>query len=205
VTADTYRFVDRWRVQGTLEEVTEIMTDAERLPCWWPAIYLSTRVLEPGDNHGVGKVVWFHSQGGRLLYTLRWTGRTVEARHPYGFRLEATGDFIGTADWTFEQDGPFVNMTLVWTIRVGNPLLRYASYVVKPILANNHRWAMRVGERSLRLELARRHARSTEELAWIPPPRPPVTAGRVLRLASVVLAAAIVPSWLFSRTRASSR
>lgn len=202
---DAYRFVDRWRVEGTVGEVTDIMMNEEDLPRWWPSTLLSTRVLEPGDEQGLGKVVRFHSQGGRLLYTFRWIGRIVETRHPNGFRLEAAGDFIGTADWTFEQDGPFANMMLDWTIRVGNPLVRAASYFVKPILENNHRWAMRVGERSLRLELARRHARSERELASIPPPPPPITARRVLGVASMALAAVIIPSWLVRRYRTDRR
>ena len=185
-----YRFIHHWRVESTVEEVTEIMTDAEDLPRWWPAIYISAKILEPGDEQRLGQVVEFHTQGGRLLYTLHWTGRTVETRHPYGYRVETTGDFIGAADLTFEQEGPFVNITLEWTIRVDKPVLRYGSYLVKPVLANNHRWAMRVGQQSLRLELARRHAGSEEERATIPPPPAPFTLRRALPIASAGLAVA---------------
>lgn len=187
-----YRFVDRWRVRSTLEEITDIMLDLESLPRWWPSFFLDTKVLEPGEPDGTGRVVEFHVQGGRLLYRLRWTGRTIEVRHPHGFRLEITGHFIGTADWTFEQDGQFVDMTLEWTVRAVNPFLSYASYVLRPLLANNHTWTMRVGERSLELELARRRSRSAEELASIPPPPRPVTARRVLPVAAAVIAASVI-------------
>jgi len=44
---------------------------------------------------------------------------------------------------------------------------------MKPIFSANHHWAMAKGEESLKLELARRHATSAEELARIPaPPQP---------------------------------
>jgi hypothetical protein len=37
-------------------------------------------------------------------------------------------------------------------------LLRYLSFVFKPLFAANHRWAMAQGERSLRAEMARRRS-----------------------------------------------
>lgn len=183
-----YHFVHRWRVESTLEEISEIMTDPQDLPRWWPAVYLETKVINEGDAEGLGRVVAFHTRG-RLPYTLRWTGTTVETRHPHGYRLEAAGNFIGAADLTFEQDGPVVEITFDWTIEVGKKLLRYGSYVVRPLLANNHQWAMRMGERSLQLELARRRARTDEERASIPPPPPPVTLRRAVPAVSVCVAA----------------
>ena len=67
----------------------------------------------------------------------------------------AWGDFDGTGRWTFEQDGAFVNITYDWNIRAEKPLLRYLSFLMKPIFAANHRWAMAQGEACLRQELAR--------------------------------------------------
>jgi hypothetical protein len=44
---------------------------------------------------------------------------------------------------------------------------------MKPIFSANHRWCMRKGEESLKIEIACRHAASADELARIPaPPRP---------------------------------
>ncbi len=58
--------------------------------------------------------------------------------------------------WTFEQDGGAVNITYDWRIRAEKPLLRYLSFLLKPIFSANHRWAMARGEESLRAELGRR-------------------------------------------------
>jgi hypothetical protein len=44
---------------------------------------------------------------------------------------------------------------------------------MKPIFSANHHWAMAMGERSLLLELARRHARSGVERAMLPAPPGP--------------------------------
>ena len=45
-------------------------------------------------------------------------------------------------------------MTYDWKIRADKPLLRYLSFLLKPIFSANHRWAMAQGEKALRAELA---------------------------------------------------
>ena len=83
------------------------------------------------------------------------------------------GDFNGRGIWTLEQDGGFVNVTYDWKLRADKPLLSALSFLFKPIFSANHRWAMEKGEESLKLELARRHARTPEEAARIPAPPAP--------------------------------
>lgn len=157
-----YHFISRWRVKSTVAEVAGIIGNAPDLVRWWPSVYLEVRELEPGDERGVGKVVSLYTRGW-LPYTLRWQFRVIESRYPDGFSLVAWGDFVGRGDWTFEQDGPWVNITYDWRIRAEKPLLRYLSFLLKPVFAANHRWAMRQGEKSLQLELARRFAAGPEE------------------------------------------
>jgi hypothetical protein len=41
-------------------------------------------------------------------------------------------------------------------VRADKPILRYGSFILKPIFAANHRWAMARGEESLARELLRR-------------------------------------------------
>jgi hypothetical protein len=167
-----YHFITRWRVEGTVEDVSIVLDNVADLPRWWPSVYLDVEVLEPGDERGIGKLVSLYTKGW-LPYTLRWRFRVTEMRYPYGSTLEALGDFVGRGIWTFEQDGPFVNITYDWKIRAAKPLLSALSFLLKPIFAANHRWAMARGEESLKLELARRHAATPQEAARIPPPPPP--------------------------------
>ena len=63
-----------------------------------------------------------------------------------------------------------VDLTFDWKIRGDKLLLRYLSFLLKPIFAANHRWAMAKGEESLKLELARRRAPTPKDAARIPPP-----------------------------------
>jgi hypothetical protein len=155
MSANVYHFVSHWRVEGTVDEVSDVLGDAADLPRWWPAVYLAVKVLEPGGTGGIGKVVELHTKG-RLPYTLHWFFRVTESRSPYGFSLEAWGDFDGTGAWTFRQNGRLVDIVYDWRIRAEKPLLRYWSFLLKPVFSANHRWAMARGEESLRTELERR-------------------------------------------------
>ena len=150
-----YHFVTNWRVEGTVEQVSDILGDPLDLPRWWPSVYLAVREMEPGGVNGVGRVVELHTKGW-LPYTLRWSFRVTESRRPLGFSLAAWGDFDGAGVWNFEQDGRFVKITYDWKIRADKPLLRYLSFLLKPVFSANHRWAMARGEESLRSELGRR-------------------------------------------------
>ncbi len=87
--------------------------------------------------------------------------------------LEARGDFVGTGVWTFAGGDEGTDIEFDWRLRAEKPLLRRLSFLLKPVFAANHRWAMARGEQSLRLELRRRRAINPEERARIPlPPGP---------------------------------
>jgi hypothetical protein len=66
-----------------------------------------------------------------------------------------------------------VDVVAELTLRAEKPLIKYLSFVLKPLFAWNHYWAMNRGEASLRLEVARRRARTEEERRLIPPPPGP--------------------------------
>lgn len=172
-TANTYHFITQWRVQATLDDVNQILSNATELGRWWPSVYLEVKELAPGDAKGIGRVIDLYTKGW-LPYTLRWQFKVTESRYPRGFTLVATGDFVGRGIWTFEPDGEYVRIAYDWKIEAEKPLLKYLSLVMKPIFSANHHWAMRMGERSLILELARRYATTDIERAAVPPP-PPTT------------------------------
>jgi hypothetical protein len=184
MSSNEYHFITHWRVKSTIKEVADILDNAADLVRWWPAVYLDVQVLQPGNEQGLGKVVSLYTKGW-LPYTLRWQFRVTQVRTD-GFTLEAWGDFDGRGIWTFEQDGPWVNVTYDWNILAEKPLLRYFSFIMKPIFSANHRWAMAKGEESLNLELARRHAITQEERALVPaPPQPTTTSSVPLLLGAV--------------------
>ena len=183
-----YRFVTHWRVEAPREEVFAVLTDSESLTRWWPSVYRSVQPIGPPPGRdGVGKRLLLDTQGW-LPYRLRWELRVVEHHHPSRLALEASGDFVGSGVWTLAQDGDATELQYEWAIRAHKPLLSYLSFLLKPVFALNHRWAMARGLESLELELERRRGKPAAA------PRGPVSAlwsGSVLMSVLVALALAL--------------
>ncbi|MFL5755534.1 MAG: SRPBCC family protein [Chloroflexota bacterium] len=178
MASNDYHFITTWSIRATPDEIIDVLGDAPDLPRWWPSVYLNVTQLEPGDERGVGKVVDLYTKG-FLPYTLRWRFRVTESDPPTGFRIEAEGDFVGRGIWTLRADrapdapgGPHTTVIYDWLIVAEKGLLRRLSPIMKPLFGANHRWAMGNGEKSLRIELARRHAASDPTIADAIP-RPP--------------------------------
>jgi len=158
--AHEYHFVSTWEVEGTVEEVADVLGDPMALPRWWPSVYLAIEELRPPNAEGIGRRVKLLTKGW-LPYTLRWEFEVVESRYPYGFAIVANGDFDGRGEWNIEPRGPLVHITFDWRILAEKPLLKRLSFLLKPIFKANHRWAMARGEESLVRELIRRRTESS--------------------------------------------
>ena len=186
-----YHFVTHWRAQGAPEEVYDLLDDPADLPRWWPAVYLDVKQIGAGDAQGLGKAFELHTRGW-LPYTLRWQLRTVEKKRPHRLVIEAQGDLVGRGVWTLRREGSGLDVAFDWQVEADKPLLRKLSWLLRPIFAANHRWAMSKGEDSLRLELARRHAPTAAEAAKVPPPPGPsqvsgMTVAAMLGGAAVII------------------
>lgn len=150
MSSNKYRFVTLWSVEGEVAIVADLINKPELLTLWWPSVYLGMekkRENERDSYHLLTK--------GWLPYTLRWHFQQTKADLPHRLELEAGGDLQGYGIWTFSQDGPQVRVRYEWEVDANKPILRYLSFLFKPLFSFNHVWAMRKGEESLRLELAR--------------------------------------------------
>jgi hypothetical protein len=202
VASNEYHFTTNWRLDATLEEIAAVLSDPTDLPRWWPAVYLEVRELERGDERGVGKVVDLYTKGW-LPYTLRWQFRVSAIEPGRSVTLEAWGDFVGRGVWSFAQEGQAALVTYDWRVRADKPLLRRFSALLKPLFSANHEWAMRQGERSLRLELARRRAGTAEERAAIPPPPAGTGTSRTPLLVTLLALAVLYAVLRALRSRAA--
>ena len=152
-----FTLTTHWLVAASIEEVAAILSEPERLPEWWPAVYLAVDLLDPGDARGLGRTVAFLTRGW-LPYTLRWQARVIEDRRPHGWTIAATGDLAGRGTWTLAQSGDLAAIEYDWRIDVEKPLLKPLTPILKPVYAANHRWAMARGLEGLERELVRRRA-----------------------------------------------
>ena len=166
IASNDYHFVTKWRFRATCEEVFEILGNPVALCRWWPEVYLKVEEIQTGDEDGIGRVIALHTKGW-LPYTLKWQFRVSHISRPNGFSLVASGDFIGTGEWTFTQDGDEVEVIYDWRIRADKPLIRNLSFLLKPVFSMNHEWAMAKGEIGLRKEIARlREMKQHAEEIW---------------------------------------
>jgi hypothetical protein len=101
-----------------------------------------------------------------------WYPEELEQTSAKELQLRAS---IDTVDRT--KDGRYGE---TWRVRASKPLLRRLTWLLRPVFAANHRWAMARGEESLRLELRRRRATSEAERRRVPLP-PPATFGWLTR------------------------
>jgi hypothetical protein len=168
--APVYRYVNRWRVLGPIDEVAAVLRDGTSYPRWWPAVYLA---VEPLGDEGGGERRRIRSQG-FLPYAIEFVTRVVDERLPHGFSIEAEGEMQGRGDWQLAADGEWVDIVYRWQVTGNKMLWRTTSWALRPLFEANHDWAMQRGEESLRLELARRRATSDAERDAVPAPPQPV-------------------------------
>ena len=139
MSTNDYHFITHWLVEGTIEEVSDILADAEALVRWWPAVYLDVKILKEGNENDIGKQIHLFTKGW-LPYTLKWDFVVTENRRPNGFTIVANGDFEGRGIWTLEQQGKMASITYDWKIKAEKPLLKSLSFIMKPIFSANHHW-----------------------------------------------------------------
>ena len=152
--SNDYHFVTIWRFRATCEEIYDILGNPLALPIWWPEVYLHVSEVKPGDDDGIGRVLALKTKGW-LPYTLTWQFRITHANRPTGFAMAASGDFVGTGEWTFTQIGDEVEVIYDWRIRAEKPLIRMLSGILKQVFSANHHWAMKKGQQGLARELNR--------------------------------------------------
>jgi hypothetical protein len=169
--AHEYYFVSNWRVPCTPTEAYDIIKDSAALPEWWPSAFLHSEPhYFPDGVEGVSLAT-----KGWMPYILHWTVRELSSDPPGSLVIEVSGDFEGRGIWTLMQDGDYTNITYDWRIRVEKPGVKQLSFLLKPLFESNHRWAMKKGEQSMRLELMRRRATSEAVRNAIEPPPGPTS------------------------------
>jgi hypothetical protein len=92
----------------------------------------------------------------KLPYTLNFTTELVRERPPHELEIKASGELVGTGLWKLNEKDGWTEIEFHWDVRAEKPLVRWLSFLLKPLFRWNHDWVMRVGERGLQGEINRR-------------------------------------------------
>ena len=114
------------------EAIFELIRKPLEFPRWWGSVYLKAERV--GESR-----VRFQTKG-KLPYTLLWDSETIESRPPESLTVRATGDLDGRGIWTLGKHGASTDVTFDWKLTAEKPLLRYLSFLLRPLFAWNHRW-----------------------------------------------------------------
>jgi hypothetical protein len=148
-----YHLITHWRLPGKVEDLYRILIHPEEYPLWWPDAFLDAHEVFNRQNPS-DRIARFHVRG-YLPYTLWFDARVTQRCFPHGFTTEVQGDFNGRGIWTFEQQGTEVHTTYDWLVRVTKPIVRFVSFLLKPLFASNHYWVIRRGEKRIRALMRR--------------------------------------------------
>jgi hypothetical protein len=172
----TYTFLTTWYIEASPEEVLSVLSDECRLPQWWPSAFLWVQRRVFGEETGIGRTADVLARG-FLPYTLRWRVSVTEVSAAKdGFAIRVRGDLNGIGRWTAEAEGSGTALSFFWSVQVGHRYLKTFETLLRPLFRANHRWCMRQGERSIRLEVRRRRGES-----GVPDPPLPITMNTLWR------------------------
>src|SRR5262249_19602043 len=134
-------------LRGSPERIFEILKDGPRYSQWWQPAYVETKKISEKKVESLVRA--------RLPYTLRFTTEWVREEKPREIEIRSQGELAGTGLWTLKQDGDFTEVQFFWDVRAEKPLVRWLSFILKPLFRWNHDWVMKTGEGCLQRELDR--------------------------------------------------
>jgi uncharacterized membrane protein len=147
-----YEFITIWNVNAPVEQVWDVIEDADAWPEWWKGV-LSSVKLKPGDDNGVGAVrrtVWKSV----LPYELEFDTEILRVESHRLIEARAFGELDGIGLWRFNaKNEKQTNVRYDWTVKTTKPWMNLLSPIARPFFRWNHDIIMGWGEDGLRRRL----------------------------------------------------
>ncbi len=158
-TANYYEFLDRFEAPCDLETAWEYISKPENYPAWWGKIYKEASKTMNADGTETMKVV----VAGFLPYTLTIYNKTTLLKKPFVLHFDAWGDLQGKGVWkleALENGNTFV--TFDWRVAADKAVIRWFSFLLKPLFRANHHFCIVEAEKGLRADLQRMKAENQQ-------------------------------------------
>jgi len=153
-----YSFLSVWELESPIEEVWEVIRQADGYSEWFPYISESSQ-LSPGDADGVGatsRSVWRSA----LPYGFVIDTEAVRVERPHLLELVASGGLVGTGRWELSTDGPITRVEYHWNVRTSARWMDVVAPLASPAFAWNHGVIMRAGGEGIARRLNARLVRN---------------------------------------------
>jgi uncharacterized protein YndB with AHSA1/START domain len=181
-----YAFFSLWELSAPLDQVWEVITQAEHYPEWFPSV-THAKETRPGDAVGVGTVT--RSQWRTALpYGLVFETRTTRIQRPHLLELVATGDLEGTGRWELSEEAGSTRVRYYWTVRTTKPWMNLLAPLARPAFGWNHAVLMHAGGEGLARRLGARLIRNQSYTADSTNPLVPLSLTAGLVALAVLLA-----------------
>ena len=145
-----YAFLTTWCIDAPINDVFDVLHDAENYPTWWPGVK-RVELLEQGGDEGVGQLDRFTWRS-VLPYDLSFDLRVTTVTRPHLIQGYATGELEGVGTWHC-YEGLQTAVVYDWRVRTTKRWMNAFGPLARPAFAWNHDLVMRQGGRGLAAKL----------------------------------------------------
>lgn len=142
-----YAFATTWALEAPIERVWAALRDTERWSEWFPALR-DVRLIEPGDEDGVGAVLEPVVRG-YLPYDLVLRARITTVEAPRLLEVASLGDLAGTGRATLAEEGGLTTLRFEWRVATTKAWMNALAPVARPVFGLNHDLVMTRAGRGL--------------------------------------------------------
>src|SRR5882724_3869897 len=152
MAAAYYVFIDKFIVPCSVATAYDYISNIEEYPRWWGKVYKKIITLHkviPGQPGGKYKI----TIGGFLPYTLTIENEVTFIDKPHLIRFDANGDLWGKGEWIFKEVAEGTEVTFDWRVAANKKLIRWFSFLLKPLFKANHAFCVRKAKEGITNDL----------------------------------------------------
>lgn len=147
-----YLFVDKFTAPCNVETAYQYIHRIEEYPRWWGKVYKKIVKLKdaPQDKPGARYAV---TVGGFLPYLLTLENEITHIDWPNLIQFKAVGDLQGKGTWSFREVPGGTEVTFDWRVAANKEVIRWLSFLLKPLFRANHVFCVRKADEGIRNDL----------------------------------------------------
>lgn len=149
-----YVFIDQFFAACDTTDAYDYIANIRDYPQWWGNVYKKIEKLNDvaDDQPGVQYAVTI---GGFLPYKLTISNEVTHIHKPHIIRFKAFGDLQGHGTWYFNAVEGGTTITFDWRVVANKAVIRWFSFLLKPLFRANHHYCVKEAEKGIRNDLIR--------------------------------------------------